>query len=92
MAKRKDRNQVAHERRILSSESRWLQKALFALAKAEDEHEKLASVGSDEADSIVVSIEGDAHDLGVVTGALREAVLDRVEALRTTMRQEQALI
>ncbi len=36
-----------HERRLMESESRWLQKALFALAKAEDDRGKLAEAMDD---------------------------------------------
>ena len=43
----KDKRQLRKERRLVQSESRWMQKALFALGKAETAREKLAKALQD---------------------------------------------
>ena len=80
MAMTSDTRQAVKERKILQSESRWLQKALFALAKAQDDHAKLAETG--DAEPLMVTIDGNSFVIEAVTDAVREAVMERVEDLR----------
>jgi len=74
------------ERKLLESESRWLQKALFALSKADDDREKLGSAGtSGLAEVMTVEIEGKTFDIGAVRDAIRDSVDDRLEELRAVL-------
>jgi|GEM_PF-5236772 len=88
MATEKEKRQAVRERKILQSESRWLQKALFALSKADDDREKLSD---DQGETLVVTIEGETYDLDSVTSAVKDAVLARVESLRTATPKGQML-
>ncbi len=88
MATEKEKRQAVRERKILQSESRWLQKALFALSKADDDREKLSD---DRAETLVVTIEGETYDIDSVTSAVKDAVLERVESLRTATPKGQML-
>lgn len=88
----KDKRQLVQERKLLRSQSRWLQKALFALSKAEDDQEKLSEVRGERHEPMVVTVGGATHELGEVTDSLREAVMARLEALRVTLRDEHALL
>ena len=88
----KDKRVLVLERKILRSQSRWLQKALFALDKAEDDHAKLSEVRGESHEPMAVTIDGTTHQVGDVTGSLRVSVMDRLEGLRVTLRQEHALL
>jgi hypothetical protein len=88
----KDKRQLVQERKILNSQSRWLQKALFALTKAEDDQEKLAEVRGDEHVPMAVTVDGATHELGAVTDSLRDSVMERLEGLRVTLRDEHSLM
>jgi len=88
----KDKRVLVLERKILRSQSRWLQKALFALDKAEDDHAKLSEVRGESHEPMAVTIDGTTHHVGDVTGSLRVSVMDRLEGLRITLRQEHALL
>lgn len=71
-----DRRRYRRETQLLSSESAWLQKALFALQKAEDAREKLAgSRGEDET----------PFDLSTETGTL--SLEDIQEGLENRIRE-----
>lgn len=87
----KDNRQAVQERKIVRSESRWLQKALFALGKASEEQAKLARVRTEEFGPMTVTIEGEPYDMDTVTGAVKDAVLERVEVLRTMSREDRAI-
>jgi hypothetical protein len=89
---KKDKRQLVQERKVLRSQSRWLQKALFALAKAEGDQEKLAEVRGDVYEPMAVTVDGTTHDLGDVTDSLRDAVMARLEGLRVTLRNEHSLM
>lgn len=91
MATSKDKKHQVQERRILRSESGWLQKALFALGKASDAHEKLSDLNGEEHEPLLVTIDGETYDIDSVTEAVREAVLERSESLRRRTRKEHAL-
>jgi len=87
-----DMRLLVQERKILRSQSRWLQKALFALAKAEDDQEKLAEVRGDAHEPMAVTVAGTTHQIGDVTDSLRDSVMERLEGLRVTLRNEHALL
>jgi hypothetical protein len=76
-----------HERRLMESESRWLQKALFALAKAEDDRGKLAEALEDQNQSMQVKIKGKSFDAATVREAMVECVQERAEHLRAMLDQ-----
>jgi cation transport ATPase len=88
----KDKRQLVQERKILRSQSRWLQKALFALDKAEDDHAKLSEVRGEKHEPMAVTIDGTTHKVGAVTDSLRDSVMDRLERLRATLRSGHALM
>jgi hypothetical protein len=88
----KDKRQLVQERKLLRSQSRWLQKALFALDKAEDDHAKLSEVRGEKHEPMAVTIDGTTHHVGAVTDSLRDAVMDRLEDLRVALRNEHALM
>lgn len=90
MGKTSKRN-VTRERTISRSQAMWLQKVLFALDKAEGDRVKLADLRGDDRDPMAVTIEGMHHDVDAVMGALRDAVLDRLEAIRSNLRNEDPL-
>lgn len=91
MATKKDKKLEVQARRILRSESGWLQKALFALGKASDAHEKLSELYGEEHEPLLVTIDGETYDIDSVTDAVRDAVMERSEALRVKTRKEHAL-
>jgi hypothetical protein len=74
-----------HERRLLESESRWLQKALFALSKAEDDRMKLEEAEANGLEPMKVEINGKKFEGEAVTTAMREAVTERSEQLRVIL-------
>jgi hypothetical protein len=80
------------ERRILQSESRWLQKALFALSKAESDREKLAKERGEAVEPITVELDGKSYELDDVRDAVGEAVQERVETIRTTLHRSRSLL
>lgn len=81
-----------NERRLMESESRWLQKALFALSKAERDREKLAAASDDDLDPIRVTIKGSELNLGTVREAMEEAVRERAEHLRDVLQSRHPLL
>jgi len=91
MPTREDKKIAVQERRIVRDESRWLQKALFALGKASDSHEKLSELHGNEHEPLLVTIDDDTYDIDTVTDALRDAVMERSESLRVKTRKEHAL-
>lgn len=83
-----DKRQLRKERRLVQSESRWMQKALFALNKAEDAREKLAKTREENGDTAVVNIGG--NDLSI--DALRTAIQDRVETLAEVLQERRQIL
>lgn len=81
-----------HERRLMESESRWLQKALFALAKAEDDRGKLAEAMDDNAQAMKVKIKGKSFDVETVREAMVECVHERAEHLRSMLDRGRAVL
>lgn len=74
MASSPKKRNLARERKLRRSQSRWLQKALFALSKAEEEHSKLLELRSEQSDLLDVTLEGTDYPMDEVTTGLREAV------------------
>ena len=91
MASKKDKKQTVQEQKILRSESGWLQKALFALGKASDAHEKLSELNGSEHEPLLVNIDGETFDIDLVTEAVKDAVMERTESLRMATREQHAL-
>lgn len=87
-----DKRHLVQERKILRSQARWLQKALFALSKAEDDQAKLAEVRGSAHKPMSVTVDGSTHELGDVTDSLRNTVMERLEGLRVTLRNEHSLL
>ena len=67
--------------RLRETESRWLQKAAFALGKTREAREKLAEVTSAPLDPIVTLDDGTAVSLDEVEEKIRE----RVDTLRSSL-------
>ena len=92
MAGAKDRGPRPHERRLMESESRWLQKALFALGKAEDDRDKLDAALDAEVEPIKVEIKGKSFDMATVSEAMTEAIRERSESLRQSLGRGHAAL
>lgn len=80
------------ERRILQSESRWLQKALFALSKAESDREKLEKERGEAVEPLTVVLDGKSYELDDVRDAVGDAVQERVEMIRTTLHRSRSVL
>lgn len=78
-----ERRQKRTEIRHLQSESVWLQKALFALRKAETARDKLADARDEDSSDYLLSV-GDAE---VPLEALEDALEARAKELIGTVRQ-----
>ena len=81
-----------HERRLMESESRWLQQALFALSKAEDDRGKLEDALSGALPPLKVKIKGKAFDIEAVRTAMADAVYERSEDLRAALKNGSAVV
>jgi hypothetical protein len=72
----------------MSSESAWLQKALFALQRAQDARGKLADARGEEAVGFVLDLDGDQLAVTDFQAAMENRVkvlLDEVGARRKTL-------
>lgn len=67
--------------RLRETESRWLQKAAFALGKTREAREKLADAVSRPLDPVVILDDGTAVSLDEVEAKIRQ----RVDALRSDL-------
>lgn len=85
MATRDQKRRAVRERKLLRSQARWLQKALFALSKADADRAKLEELVG-EAESLTVTIGKTSHDIEAVTDAIGAAVDERLAALRDSGR------
>ena len=84
-----ERRQLRREIRLIQGESVWLQKALFALRKAEEAREKLADARGEEAEEYLLDAEGGRLRLEVLEEALEERageLLKRVREMRKTLQ------
>lgn len=80
-----DRRKKRLEIRQLSSESTWLQKALFALQKADEAREKLAEMrGSDDSD-----FELTLGRKKLLVDDFEEAIENRIRELLDTIRERR---
>jgi hypothetical protein len=77
------RKKTRREIRLLQSESVWLQKALFALRKAEDAREKLADVRDQEVEPYTLA----AGDGTLVVEEVEDALETRATELVKTVRE-----
>jgi predicted metal-dependent hydrolase len=66
--------------RLLQSESRWLQKILFAVGKAREAREKLAEATGNKLDKLIV-VGGKKVSLADIETALHERVIENMTAL-----------
>lgn len=89
MAVSKEKRRRRRRMRALQSESAWLQKALFALRKAEAASEDAAEAVEAEAEDYELRVAGEPLPLE----ALESALQDRAEALMaTTKEMRRALV
>ncbi len=84
--KRRRRREI----RLLQSESTWLQKALFALRKAEAAHEDVADLREDDdGEPIRLAVDGRELELEPLEDAIEERaqiLLDNVRRMRRELR------
>jgi hypothetical protein len=84
-----NRRRNRREIRQLSSESTWLQKALFALQKADEAREKVAEYRGEDAPAFVLSVGRKKIEVEefeeAIEGRIRE-LLDEVRERRRGMR------
>ena len=81
------RRQQRKEIRLIQNHSSWLQKALFALQKAETAREKLADAqGEEELDPFVIEYDGEEYDMDAVQEALESRVSDLLAVTRERRR------
>lgn len=86
MSSQAQRRQQRKEIRLIQNHSSWLQKALFALQKAETAREKLSDA-KDEGDPGPLIIEHDGEEYDVE--AFEEALESRVQELLTVTRERR---
>lgn len=87
MATTKEKRRENRARRIIRSESRWLQKAIFALSKAEEARTKLADLYDDDPEDFTVEVNGKNQDVAEIGTLLREAVEERLQQQREELRE-----
>lgn len=87
MATTAEKRRENRARRIIRSESRWLQKAIFALSKAEEARTKLADLYEDDPEEFTVKVSGKNQDVGELGSLLREAVEERLQKQREELRK-----
>lgn len=84
-ARRKKRREI----KVLSNESTWLQKTLFALQKAESAREKWAELQEEDEDvDFVLPYEGGELEVEVV----REAIETRIAELLSEVKERRRAI
>lgn len=76
------------EIRLIQRESTWLQKALFALGKAEEARESLAELRNETPAPFKVSLEGRA----VALEELEEALDDHIQELMGLVRERRRTV
>ncbi|MEJ2541763.1 MAG: hypothetical protein P8188_17660 [Gemmatimonadota bacterium] len=73
---------------MLSTESTWLQKALFALQKAESAQEKWADLHEEEEANFVLPYDGGELDVDTI----REAIENRISDLLSEVKERRRVI
>ncbi len=79
------RRQQRREIRLQQRESSWLQKALFALGKAEETREKLADTRDEEMQPYTIMMK----DQEIQIEELEDALQVRIEHLMETVRERR---
>lgn len=92
MATKLDKQARSRERRLLQSESRWLQKALFALSKAETDRGKLAELRGADPEPLSISLGKKSYEMDAVQEAVQDAVDERLEEIRATLKKRWNLV
>lgn len=87
MNDRAERRRRRREIRLLQSESSWLQKALFALRKAEAEREKLSDVRDEEPEDYTLDVGGSDLPLEALEDALDERIQAQLSDIRERRKQ-----
>ena len=87
MATTAEKRRENRARRLVRSESRWLQKAIFALSTAEEARAKLADLYDDDPEEFSVEVNGKDQDVGEIGTLLREAVEGRLQKQRDELRR-----
>lgn len=67
--------------RLLQSESRWIQKILFAIGKTKEAREKLADARDEKLDNLIVLKGGKKVSLDDLEEALHDRVVENMTAL-----------
>ena len=67
--------------RLLQSESRWIQKILFAIGKTKEAREKLADAKDEKLDNLIVLKGGKKVSLDDLEAALHDRVVENMTAL-----------
>ncbi len=83
-ARRRKRREI----KVLSNESTWLQKTLFALQKAESAREKWADLHEEEDAEFILPYEGGELEVEVV----REAIETRITELMSEVKERRRAI
>ncbi len=82
------KRKIRREIRLQSSESSWLQKALFALRKAEDARDKLAELREEEPEPYTLQV----GDETVEVESLEDALQTRAGTLLETVRERRRTV
>lgn len=76
-----EKQQQRRVERLIQSESRWLQKTLFAIGKAREAREKLAEATGSKLDQLIVLPGGKKVALADVEQALNRRVVENMTSL-----------
>jgi hypothetical protein len=80
------RRQQRREIRLQQRESAWLQKALFALGKAEETREKLADTRDEEAKPYSIPLADGEVSMEELEAALQSRITELMETVRERRR------
>jgi len=80
------RRQQRREIRLQQRESAWLQKALFALGKAEETREKLADTRDEEAEPYSIALGNGELSMEDLEAALQARITQLMETVRERRR------
>lgn len=81
-----ERRRKRKELRLVQNEASWLQKALFAMGKAEDAHQKLVDFrGDDGAAEYMFRVDESSASIE----AIEEAFEDRLSSLKEKLRERR---
>ncbi len=86
MSTQAQRRQQRKEIRLIQNHSSWLQKALFALQKAETAREKLADAKDEDLERFVIEYDGEEYDVEAFEEALESRVKNLLEVTRERRR------